>query len=89
MSAEDPFRGDATSISDPITSGADVTPDDGADLAYVTRGLMVSASGDVAIAFPNGQTLTLTSLAPGQVYPFRAARVYATGTTATGIKALY
>ena len=89
MSAEDAYRGEATKISDPIADGADVSPNDGADLSFVTRGLMVTAGGDVAVAFPNGKTMTLPGLVPGHIYPFRVARVYATNTTATGIKALY
>ncbi|MEM8654400.1 MAG: hypothetical protein AAGF36_06615 [Pseudomonadota bacterium] len=36
----------------------------------------------------DGDTLTLPGLTPGVIYPIRAVRVAATGTTATGIKGL-
>ena len=73
----------------PITRGGDVTPDDGADFVELTRGLLLGSSGDVSVTFANGSTLVLPNLASGMVHPFRVKRVNSTGTTASGIKALY
>lgn len=66
-----------------------VTPADGSDLpGGVTRAIMVGADGDVAVTYANGVSDTLYLLA-GVVHPIQVARVKATGTTATGIKAGY
>lgn len=66
-----------------------VTPADGTDLpSGVTRAIMVGADGDVAVTYANGVSDTLYLLA-GVVHPIQVARVKATGTTATGIKAGY
>jgi hypothetical protein len=77
-------------LLEPAASCAIIAPDDGNDLASSTRGLMVSVAGDVKVNFvTTGTAIVLTGLLVGVVYPFRVKRVYATGTTATGILALY
>jgi len=66
-----------------------VTPSDGTDLpGGATRSLLVSVEGDVAVVYPNGQEDTIFLVA-GLFHPVSVARVKATGTTATGIKAGY
>lgn len=66
-----------------------VTPSDSVDLALgVTRAIMVGGDGDVSVVYANGMTDTIFLLA-GVVHPVQVARVNATGTTATGIKAAY
>jgi hypothetical protein len=66
-----------------------VTPNNNADLpGGVTRALMVGTDGAVAVTYANGMTDTLYLLA-GIVHPIQVARVRATGTTATLIKAGY
>lgn len=67
-----------------------VTPSDGTDLAAVSRGLYVGVAGDVSVILANDSAaVTLTGLASGIVHPLRAKRVRSTGTTATGIVAVY
>ena len=88
MPISDDFHDIRASLTSPVMGGFDITPDDGADLPKVTRGLMVATAGDVAVKFKSGDTLTLPGLTPGVVYPLRVARVMATGTTATGLKGL-
>lgn len=75
----------------PIQGGAAVTPDDDADLPRApTRGLMVTVAGNVSVLFPGTEgAVTLPALAVGIVHPFEVRRVRSTGTTATGIVALY
>ena len=69
---------------------AAVTPADGADLSVKpTRGLMVGADGDVSVIFMGDTSAVTLTLKAGVVYPFAVNRVRSTGTTATGIKALY
>lgn len=85
--AEDQFP---TEIADgPADDAADVTPSDTVDLGAVTRGLYVGVAGDVAVIMKDGGAVTFSGLAAGVAHPLRVSRVKATGTTATGIVALY
>jgi len=66
-----------------------VTPSDSVDLpGGVTRAVLVGAEGDVSVTYANGSQDTVF-LAAGVFHPLSVARVRATGTTATGIKAGY
>ena len=67
-----------------------VTPSDSADLPRgVTRAVYVGTSGDLAVVYASGVEDTLSNLAEGTLHSFQVARIKATGTTATGIKAAY
>lgn len=66
-----------------------VTPADGTDLpGGVTRAIMVGADGSLAVNYANGMSDTIYLIA-GVVHPIQVARIKATGTDATGIKAGY
>jgi len=88
MPVSDTFQEFQSGLNSPVQGGFDVTPADGVDLPFVTRALMVSAAGDLAVAMKNGDLITLPGLTPGVIYPVRAVQIAATGTTATGIKGL-
>lgn len=67
-----------------------VTPSDGADLARgTTKGLYIGGAGNVVVNLSNGDTVTLTAIQVGVIHPISVKRVWATGTTATGIVAVY
>jgi len=66
--------------------GVAVTPSD-TTVVPATRGLVIGVAGNVAVRFANGDILTVAVQAG--VAPLQVNRVYATGTTATGIGALY
>jgi len=68
-----------------------VTPSDTVDLAAgPTRGLYVGAFGNVTVDMVSGGTgIVFVGVQPGSLLPIQATRVYATGTTATSIVALY
>ena len=76
-----------------------VTPSDGADLPSAaiggvatsrpTTSIYVTGAGNVAVNLFGGGTATLTGLSAGQRTTISALRILATGTTATGILALY
>lgn len=74
--------------------GYSVTPADGTDLPVdakgIADGLYVTGAGNVACYLLGnpGVSVTIPMLA-GQVLPIAVTRVLATGTTATGIFALY
>lgn len=88
MPTPDNFDDHQVSLTSPIEGGFDITPDDTADLPQVTRALMVTGAGDVAMVLRLGDTITLAGLLPGVIYPIRAARILSNGTTATGLKGL-
>lgn len=87
--AKDIFSGRAGSVTGPAERLAPVAPDDGADLPFgLTRSIYVGGAGALSVVDRHGQTVDIVSAA-GQYHPIRVARVRATGTTATGVIALY
>lgn len=75
-----------------IRRAAAVTPNDGADLAGITRGLYIGGAGNVAVVFADdadGAVVILTGLATGVWHPVQVRRVMSTNTTATPILAGY
>lgn len=88
MPIPDRFSDHQPGLTDPITGGFPVVPDDGVDLPKLTRALICGGGGDVAVTLADGSEIVLPSLAAGVIYPVRARRVAATGTTATGITGL-
>lgn len=63
-----------------------VTPDDNTDLPIPTRAVTLAVGGTLKVNKLSGATDTLT-LPAGQ-HALRIRRIWATGTTATGITAL-
>lgn len=78
----------AESITAPFDHAFAVTPNDSADLAIVTRGIMVNVAGDVSVIFVDSDSAVTLTLLAGIAYPFRIKRVRSTNTTATGITGL-
>jgi hypothetical protein len=73
----------------PYHFAAAVTPADGADLADFASALFVGGAGALKVDTVGGSTVTFTGVAAGSVLRIRVKRVYATGTTATNIAALW
>ena len=69
--------------------GADIVPSDTVDLPEPTRGIYVGGGGNIKIDFVSGGTVTFVGWLGGTILPVQALRVYATGTTATNMIALY
>lgn len=85
----DIYEGKATGLESPIIMLKAVAPSDTVDLADGrTRALFVGVAGSVVVRDALGNTVTLTS-ADSQYHPIRVVRVMATGTTASGIVALW
>jgi hypothetical protein len=77
-------------ITDIAYFAAAVTPADGSNLANpATRGLWVGGAGNVKVDCIGGGTVTFNTVAAGTWLKVAAVKVYATGTTATNIVALY
>ena len=83
----DPFSGHQAGLESPALYVDAVTPDDAADLSRPSRALNVAQSGAVRVTTVTGDTGTVF-VAAGAAFPIRVVRVWATGTTATGIVAL-
>ncbi|GGL77403.1 spike base protein, RCAP_Rcc01079 family [Wenxinia marina] len=83
----DRYENHATGLESPAIRIVAITPDDGADLGEAVRGLNVAGAGSVRIRTVGGSEGTIF-VAAGAAFPVRVARVYASGTTASGIVGL-
>lgn len=73
--------------SKPAQNGFSITAGSG-DLAHVTRGIYVGASGNLtATLYPSMDSVQFVGLAAGVIHPICAIKV--TAATATGILGLY
>ncbi|MGB0911956.1 MAG: spike base protein, RCAP_Rcc01079 family [Phaeobacter italicus] len=85
---EDAYAQFTTGLESPAVRALEITPDDGTDLSEFSRALNVATSGTVRITTLEDNIVTLF-VAAGIAFPIRVRRVWATGTTAGGIVALY
>ena len=74
--------------TEPAYDMASVTTSDSSEIDP-TRGLYIGGAGNIKVDTAAGTTVTLNSAAAGSVLTIRVKKVYATGTTATNIVALY
>lgn len=72
----------------PSALAENITPHDTNTLTYASRALYVGGAGTVTVVM-NGTSVLFAGLGAGTILPIRTDRVMATGTTATGIVALY
>lgn len=63
-----------------------ITPNDGVDLTITPRAVIIASAGTMKVTKLDGTTDTLTL--PAGIFPMRVRRIWATGTTATGISGL-
>jgi hypothetical protein len=87
MPANNPFPNNAVNIDEPAGHAAAITPSDTADLANATRFIRITVAGTLHVTMVGGEDVTYLSgsLALGVAHRLRVTRVFATGTTATGI----
>lgn len=83
----DLFQTVSPGLDSPASKHFSITPSDAVDLAIKPRAIFVGVEGDVVIVDAGGVEVTYTNLSG--LYPFRAVRIKATGTTATGIVGIY
>jgi hypothetical protein len=83
----DRFENHTAGLESPAAFLLPVTPDDATDLPVSSRALNVTQSGLVQLTTTGG-SIASVYIAAGTAFPVRATRVWATGTTATGITAL-
>ena len=69
---------------------ASVTPADGSDLPDgPSMAVYIGGAGNLKVTTLKGDTLVISGLLAGCVYPFRVSRIWSTSTTATNIIAMY
>ncbi len=86
----DAFSSNQSGLESPIEHAESVTPNNDSDLPNTTRALWIGTGGDIVITTKGGtSSVTLESVPDGSMLPIRVSRVHATGTTATGIVALW
>lgn len=73
----------------PARGGAEVTPNDDADLPRPAWSLYIGTGGDVAIETMDGTELVFAAVPTGTILPIVVKRVLATGTDADDIIALH
>ncbi len=84
----DHFETVAPGLQSPAIGLEEITPNDGVDLVNLTRALNVAQSGAVRVMTIDGNTSDVF-IAAGVAFPIRVQRVFATGTSALGIRGLY
>jgi hypothetical protein len=85
----DEFASYREGLSDVADNAAAVTPNDSTDLSTTARALYIGTGGSVKLDTAGGNTVTFSSYPSGTWLPVRTQRVYASGTTATGIVAVW
>ena len=71
-------------IASPVTGAFVITPNDATDLQEPTVSLYVGTAGTLKATMLDGSVVTYPALAAGR-HPLRIARVWANGTSATGL----
>ena len=66
-----------------------ITPSDTVDLEYVTRGVYVGVSGNVAAVMASGEVVVFVAMAAGIIHPLSVSRINSTSTDATNLVAVY
>ncbi len=84
----DTFETFGPGLESPATRLVAAVPSDTSDLSHASRAVNVATSGTVRVTTLGGDVGTVF-IAAGLAFPLRVTRVWATGTTATGIVVMY
>jgi len=88
----DKFAQTERGILAPYTRAVTITPSDSTDLTETPRALQIHAgtnSTPVKVTMAGDSTPVTFQLQTGYIFPLRVSRVWATGTSATTVIALY
>ncbi|MES2337819.1 MAG: hypothetical protein V4537_06980 [Pseudomonadota bacterium] len=85
----DAFQNIADAPSAPATRVLAVVPHDTNPLTDIPKALYIGTGGALVLQGISGGDASFTNVGDGCILPIRARLVKATGTTATGIVALY
>lgn len=78
----------ANDLSSSFRGGAAITPNDSADLPRTCKAIWVGGTGAIKVTTVDGDTLTFAAVPVG-FFPVKAKRVFATGTAATSLIAVW
>lgn len=84
----DSFLNSQPGLSSPPENHQAIVPNDTNDLVNVTRAINVQTAGVLQVTLKGGTTGPVY-VGAGIPFPLRATRVWATGTTATGIVGMW
>lgn len=84
----DEFDNLTPALTSPAASAEMIIPSDTDDLAHVTRGLYLGQSGDVSVRMKSGELVTFSNVQGGTTLALRIEKIFATGTTASGLVGL-
>lgn len=85
----DKFSDYPTSLTAPARDAEAVVPSDATNLATLPRAIYVGQSGNIAARLAGGQSVTFQNVQAGSIIPIRVIGINATGTTASGLLALW
>ena len=77
-----------SNLSDPVAHAAAITPSDIQNLLVTSTALYVGSAGDITVTMLSGMKVLFTAVPVGW-HPIRVTRVWATGTTAQNIVAVW
>lgn len=89
MPAADLFRGQTAGLDSPATRAFAITPSDTLDLAFMPRALHARGAGTLRVTMAGDGAVVDFYIAQGDRLPLRVSRVWASGTTATGLVGLH
>lgn len=73
-------------LGPPYTKGVVISPNDSADLDFISCAIIVAVAGNVKVTWMSGDTSVVPVGIAGAFYPMRVKRIWNTDTTATGIQ---
>ena len=82
------YKGESNTITNPALFLEAITPNDSVDLTEAVRAVYIGSDGNITLSTLKSTNVTLTGVKAGSILPIQATRVYATGTTATGLVGL-
>ncbi|MBV1867637.1 MAG: hypothetical protein KUG69_06995 [Marinosulfonomonas sp.] len=85
----DQFRDFPVTLTSPATNAMEAIPSDLDPLELVTRALYVGQTGNISVEMQSGQIVDFQNVQGGSILAIRTLKVRATGTTATGIIAMW
>lgn len=88
MAIPDDFVGHTIGLDSPYVHAVAVTPNDGVDLPFRPRAITCQVAGIVRLQWNPGGATSDHSIALGIPLRARPIRIFATGTTATGLAIL-
>lgn len=85
----DQFKDFPATLTSPATNAVAVLPNDSTPMANISRAIYIGQTGDVSLEMQSGQIVTFQNVQGGSILALRTLKIRQTGTTASGIVALW